>query len=148
MGLEHGQRDSRNNKGTIGLGTGEQRRQWSRASGTLSETAGDAARGAMTKLLGTLGHRVTGAASVASARVMARQNEFDLLLSDLGLPDGSGLDLMRELKGQYAAKSIALTGYGMEQDIKESGDAGFAAHLIKPVGARQLEQAIHESVRQ
>lgn len=99
---------------------------------------------AMTKLLDTLGHRVTGVASVASALASAKQDHFDLLLSDLGLPDGSGLDLMRQLLPQYAGKSIALTGYGMEQDIRDSRDGGFSAHLIKPVDLRQLEQAILE----
>ena len=50
-----------------------------------------------TKLLRHLGHRVTGVTSVASATAAARQERFDLIISDLGLPDGSGLDVMRQL---------------------------------------------------
>jgi PAS domain S-box-containing protein len=97
---------------------------------------------AMSKLLRRLGHRITGAVSLATATAAAQQERFDLIISDLGLPDGSGLDLMRQLKSMYAGRAIALTGYGMESDILASRDAGFADHLTKPVDARQLQRVI------
>ena len=97
----------------------------------------------MTKLLTLLGHRVTGATSVASAVAAAGQGRFDVIISDLGLPDGSGLDVMRRLRDQYPGRAIALTGYGMDSDIAASADAGFAEHLTKPVDLTSLEAAIH-----
>jgi CheY-like chemotaxis protein len=96
----------------------------------------------MTKLLRRLGHRVTGVTSVASATSVATNNGFDVIISDLGLPDGSGLDVMRRLRERYAGRAIALTGYGMESDIAASREAGFAEHLTKPVDLVALESAI------
>ena len=98
----------------------------------------------MSKVLRTLGHRVTGANSVASATAAVGQNGFDLIISDLGLPDGSGLDLMREVRDRYAGRAIALTGYGMESDIAASREAGFSAHLTKPVDFQALDAAIRD----
>ncbi|HMB95640.1 MAG TPA: PAS domain S-box protein [Tepidisphaeraceae bacterium] len=100
----------------------------------------------MSKLLSKLGHRVTGVSSVASALAAAKQQRYDLLLSDLGLPDGSGLDLMKQVKAQYAGKSIALTGYGMEQDINDCRQAGFAAHLTKPIDMQRLQATIRQVI--
>ena len=76
----------------------------------------------MGRLLTRLGHRVAVADSVAAAVDLATAGEFDLLVSDLGLPDGSGLDLMRRLRPM---KGIALTGYGMEDDVEKTREAGF-----------------------
>jgi signal transduction histidine kinase/CheY-like chemotaxis protein len=101
----------------------------------------------MVKLLKGLGHRVTGVGSVASAKAMAKQSRYDVIISDLGLPDGSGLDVMRELKGDYGGRAIALTGYGMESDVTASREAGFAEHLTKPVDLAALQAAIHRVAR-
>jgi CheY-like chemotaxis protein len=87
----------------------------------------------MTKLLERLGHRVTAAPTMVGGLAAARGDTFDLLLSDLGLPDGSGLELMRELRDQFAGRAIALTGYGMEEDVRRCREAGFAVHLTKPI---------------
>ena len=75
-------------------------------------------------------------------RPRPRQDGFDLIISDLGLPDGSGLDVMRQLRDRYAGRAIALTGYGMESDIAASRAAGFAEHLTKPVDLAALDAAI------
>ena len=64
------------------------------------------------------------------------------MLSDLGLPDGSGQDLMRELASRYGLRGIALSGYGMEEDIRRSREAGFLRHLTKPVDLQVLEATI------
>ena len=90
---------------------------------------------AMTRLLRRIGHRVTGADSVAAAVAAADGNRFDVLVSDVDLPDGTGLDLMRQLTARPGARplpGIALTGYGMESDLQQTRDAGFFAHLVKP----------------
>jgi PAS domain S-box-containing protein len=96
----------------------------------------------MVRLLKHLGHSVTGVMTVAAATSAARQDGFDLIISDLGLPDGSGLDVMRQLRDRYTGRAIALTGYGMDADIAASREAGFAAHLTKPVDVQALESAI------
>lgn len=70
------------------------------------------------------------------------------MISDLGLPDGSGLDLMRQLRTEHGLRGIALTGYGMEDDVRETGDAGFSDHLTKPVDVQMLEGAIRRVVRE
>jgi signal transduction histidine kinase/CheY-like chemotaxis protein len=99
---------------------------------------------AMADLLRALGHEVTVARSVGSALSAAEVQEgrFDLVVSDLGLPDGSGLDLMRELSSRYRLKGIALSGYGMEEDVLRSREAGFSKHLTKPVDMQALKAAI------
>jgi CheY-like chemotaxis protein len=97
----------------------------------------------MTRLLSSLGHRVTGVTSVATATAAARSGNFDVIISDLGLPDGSGLDLMREVRAMYEGRAIALTGYGMESDVAASRAAGFAEHLTKPVDIEKLSAAIN-----
>jgi two-component system, chemotaxis family, CheB/CheR fusion protein len=99
---------------------------------------------AMADLLRALGHEVTVAGSVGAAlgAAEAQGGRFDLVVSDLGLPDGSGLDVMRELSGRYGLKGIALSGYGMEEDVQRSREAGFSKHLTKPVDMQALKAAI------
>ncbi len=113
----------------------------------LVEDHGDTAD-MMKLVLEGQGHEVSGAADMASAlSAAAEPGGFDLLISDLGLPDGSGLDLMRALRdGGRMLPGIALSGYGREQDIAASRAAGFAAHLTKPVNVEQLEDAIRAVV--
>ncbi|MFL6196179.1 MAG: ATP-binding protein [Thermoanaerobaculia bacterium] len=99
---------------------------------------------AMAELLSVRGHRVTVARSLAEGRAAAAEAGFDLLVSDLGLPDGSGHELMRELSARYGLRGIALSGYGMEEDLRKSREAGFERHLIKPVSPQALETAIQQ----
>ena len=104
---------------------------------------------AMAGLLEVMGHQVTAVATAAEALAAAEPGaggapRFDLVVSDLGLPDQSGLDLMRELAGRYGLRGIALSGYGMEEDVRQSRAAGFDRHLVKPVPLHVLEQAIGE----
>jgi CheY-like chemotaxis protein len=106
----------------------------------LVEDHGDTARIMARKLSGA-GHAVTTADTVAAALAEAESSVFDLVISDLGLPDGSGLDLMNRLR---PLPGIALTGYGMEEDVKKTREAGFIAHLTKPVDVGQLEATIEE----
>jgi DNA-binding response OmpR family regulator len=71
------------------------------------------------------------------------KGELDLVISDIGLPDGTGLQLMTALKDKYRIKGIALSGYGMEEDVRRSREAGFDVHLTKPVHFSSLSAAIH-----
>ena len=104
---------------------------------------------AMSELLRVLGHRVTvagtvGEALAAAERVQA-ESGFDLVLSDLGLPDGHGADLMRELKSRYALPGVAVSGYGTEADVRRSLASGFSAHLVKPIDVPLLLTAIRDA---
>ncbi len=101
----------------------------------------------MGRLLRGRGHQVATAASIAEAVGLADSGPFDLLISDLGLPDGSGLDLLRRLRTPPTVGAIALSGHGMDDDIRRSREAGFAEHLIKPVDFRTLEAAIARVAR-
>ncbi len=103
---------------------------------------------ALADLLDLLGHQVVVAHDVASGLAAAATalegGGLDLVISDLGLPDGSGLDLMRELSGQHGVRGIALSGYGTDRDIRASHEAGFALHLTKPVDLERLRAALQE----
>src|SRR3954469_5278894 len=93
----------------------------------------------LSKVLARQGHAVEVATDCASARRCAGAQTFDLLITDVGLPDGSGLDLMRELRGTKGeVRGIVLSGYGTELDKEKSQTAGFAEHLTKPVPLDKL----------
>ena len=99
----------------------------------------------MAKLITGLGHTVTTATSIATALAADESGQFDLIVSDIGLPDGSGLELMRKITSRRGpAPSIALTGYGMEDDIRRGKEAGFTAHLTKPIDFTQLDAMIRQ----
>lgn len=94
-------------------------------------------------LLERHGYTVFTAGSVRGALDVAADRGFDVLISDIGLPDGSGLDLMSILRERGGAvKGIALSGFGMEDDIRRSRAAGFREHLTKPVSFQKLREAI------
>lgn len=101
----------------------------------------DTTRNAITRLLTKRGHEVTPCGSIAEAREAAKPHH-DLLISDLGLPDGDGHSLMAALRAEHGLPGIALSGYGMESDINLSMQSGFFAHLIKPVDIGSLENLI------
>jgi CheY-like chemotaxis protein len=67
---------------------------------------------------------------------------YDVIISDLGLPDGSGLDLIKNLRQHTAAPAIALSGYGMESDVAQTRAAGFSTHLTKPVDFTALIEVL------
>jgi len=112
----------------------------------LVEDHADTAR-VMRRLLSAQGHKVQIAVNIATAQQLAGTQPFDVLLSDLGLPDGSGLDLMRALRAKgYKMPGIALSGYGQENDIEQSRQAGFVGHLVKPISLALLDQELAKVV--
>lgn len=94
------------------------------------------------RLLVAREHHVLEATTIAKARELAARERVDLVISDLGLPDGMGHEMMSELSRLYGVRGIAISGYGMPQDIDQSRQAGFVEHLVKPVDAVALEAAI------
>jgi CheY-like chemotaxis protein len=93
-------------------------------------------------------YHVATADTLASARDRAKQFVFDVLVSDINLPDGSGLDLMRELRSSgQSVSGIALSGFGTRDDVERSKSAGFAAHLTKPITFPQLASTIGRVLR-
>lgn len=108
----------------------------------LVEDDVDTAR-VMRWLLRADGHDVQWAGDVSTALKLSAAHQFDLLLSDLGLPDGSGLDLMRTLRQEGSTlPGIVLSGYGQEEDLAQSREAGFTSHLIKPLSPQMIRDAI------
>jgi PAS domain S-box-containing protein len=96
------------------------------------------------RLLETSHHRVTAASDAQSALALAAKAQFDLVISDLGLPDLTGHELMRLLRQRFSLSGIALSGYGMENDLEQSRAAGFRFHLTKPVSFDQLRKSVAE----
>lgn len=102
-------------------------------------------RGVLSRLLRKDGHDVATADSAQSALKLLESDRFDALISDIGLPDGNGYDLVREAKRKQQLKAVALSGFGTEADIRNSLEAGFDYHVTKPIdvnGLRSLLQKI------
>jgi hypothetical protein len=102
----------------------------------------DATLMVMQKLITHLGHRVSTAASIAEARSQLATGQFDLLLSDLGLPDGNGIEILQQIDPAARPRAIALTGYDDDDDLRQTREAGFTLHLTKPINFDQLKAAI------
>lgn len=107
----------------------------------LVEDHADTAR-ILSRLLGRAGVTVLQASDVGGAIELAEREPPDLLVSDLGLPDGSGYEIMRHMRAVHRIPGIAMSGYGMEEDMRRSREAGFAEHLVKPIELRALVAAI------
>ena len=102
----------------------------------------------LVRVLRRNGYEVTCAGSVSAGLSALRSAEFDLLLCDIGLPDGTGLDLIRQAREQLGLQipAIALTGFGMDDDVAKSKVAGFNEHLTKPVNLSLLENTIQRTL--
>ena len=96
----------------------------------------------MKMMLERRGYRVTVAHTADQAGEKVRQGQFDLVISDIGLPDRSGYELMQELSSTKGLRGIALSGFGMENDVSRARAAGFSEHLTKPINFDRLEEAI------
>jgi PAS domain S-box-containing protein len=96
----------------------------------------------MARILASHGHSVETAGNVHDALSLARRQPFTLIISDIGLPDGSGLELIQSVRERSNVPAIALSGYGMEDDVNRCMAAGFNAHLTKPIDFTKLEQTL------
>ncbi|MES2594676.1 MAG: response regulator [Verrucomicrobiota bacterium] len=99
-------------------------------------------RSTLTKLLTRRGYVVESASDVRSGLELARARPFDIIVSDIGLPDGNGYDFLEQLGEARTAPAIALSGYGMDNDMSRSLKAGFVRHITKPVNFAELDTAI------
>ncbi|HET9378415.1 MAG TPA: response regulator, partial [Chthoniobacterales bacterium] len=97
---------------------------------------------ALSKLLNASGHSVKTAGSAAAALELAGKEPFDVIISDIGLPDATGYELMKEIKAHYPMQGIAMSGYGFSEDLQKSREAGFSDHILKPASVAQLERSI------
>ena len=133
---------------TVGL-----ERTPSRSAASPAQTPGSSVRillvddhpdtcAALERLLTLRGHQVVAAHSMHAALEAAQNNLSDLLISDVGLPDGNGMELLRNLRAKFDIRGIAISGFGMDADISKSLEAGFSAHLVKPVKLEKLEATI------
>lgn len=100
----------------------------------------------LARLLQKAGCHVTTATGVRDAEALLDAQKFDLIISDLGLADGHGTDLMRQARARHATKGIALSGFDSPDQRKQTEDAGFSEHLIKPVDVNKLLQAMHRTL--
>ncbi len=96
----------------------------------------------LSTMLSRRGHDVAMASDMAGALRLATEGECDFLISDIELPDGSGLELMDSIRCRKPIPGIALSGFGSAGDIEQSLAAGFAVHLTKPIDFRRLERII------
>ncbi len=101
---------------------------------------------ALEKLLVRRGHLVAATHNMRSAMETAVRNQFDLLISDIALPDGNGMELMMQVRAISKIPGIAISGFGNNGDIEKSLQAGFVEHLIKPVKLDALEAAIERAI--
>ena len=101
---------------------------------------------ALEKLLARRGHLVAVSHDVRSAMESAVRNKFDLLISDIALPDGTGMDLMMQLRAIGNVPGIAISGFGNNGDVERSLKAGFSEHLIKPIQLDHLEAAMERAL--
>jgi PAS domain S-box-containing protein len=102
-------------------------------------------RSVLSRLLKRFGHEVTTTDSVKGALQFLDSREFDTLISDIGLPDDTGYNLVREAKRRQPLRAIALSGFGMEADIQRSLEAGFDYHVTKPVDLNRLRSLLDAS---
>ena len=99
------------------------------------------------RMLTNAGYTVSLAGTTTAARALAAEKHFDLVVSDLGLPDGTGLELMKHLRSCHDLRGIALSGFGTDEDRGASLRAGFDEHLTKPVDWERLKEAVARLAR-
>ena len=99
---------------------------------------------AMKMFLDLQGHKAEAAGTMQAALAAASGTDFDLVITDIGLPDGDGWDLMRQLRERGPVRAVAMSGYGWKEDLEKSRAAGFEAHLLKPLKITELENVLRK----
>jgi CheY-like chemotaxis protein len=103
---------------------------------------------AVTRLLSLKGYSVQSAKDMKTALELAHGNAFDILLSDITLPDGTGWDLLHQLRATRPIRAVAMSGLSTAGDIRRSESAGFTEHLVKPVRAEKLDSVLRHTLSQ
>jgi PAS domain S-box-containing protein len=101
-------------------------------------------RHALSRLLTHFGHQVSAADTMQSAFKLITSRQFDVILCDIGLPDGSGYAVVSQAKQEWPIKAVAITGFGTDQDVRRCKAAGFDFHLVKPIDFHELEQVLDQ----
>ncbi|PYL10944.1 MAG: hypothetical protein DMF48_09470 [Verrucomicrobia bacterium] len=102
-------------------------------------------RRTLSRLLTHFGHNVVTADNVEGAMALMASNNIDAVLCDIGLPDGSGYEVAAQARATGRMKAIALTGFGTEQDVQRSKEAGFDFHLVKPINFQELQTVLDQA---
>jgi len=102
-------------------------------------------RRTLSRLLTHFGHNVVTADNVERAIDIMGSDKIDAVLCDIGLPDGSGYEVAAQARAKGNIKAIALTGFGTEQDLQRSKEAGFDFHLVKPINFQELQTVLDQS---
>jgi CheY-like chemotaxis protein len=97
---------------------------------------------ALSRLLSHFGHEISLADGAQNALNIINSKEFDVVLCDIALPDGSGYDVIAEAKRRRPVKAVALTGFSATEDIERGRRAGFDFHLSKPVDFHELRSVL------
>jgi PAS domain S-box-containing protein len=101
-------------------------------------------RRTLSRLLTHFGHNVVTADNVEGAINIIASDSIDAVLCDIGLPDGSGYEVAAQARATGHIKAIALTGFGTEQDVQRSKEAGFDFHLVKPINFQELQTVLEQ----
>src|SRR5258705_1296068 len=101
-------------------------------------------RRTLSRLLTHFGHNVVTAGNVEGALDIMGSNNIDVVLCDVGLPDGSGYEVAAHARAKGHIKAIGLTGFGTEQDVQRSKEAGFDFHLVKPINFQELQTVLDQ----
>src|SRR5437667_2580115 len=101
-------------------------------------------RRTLSRLLTHFGHNVVTAGNVEGAMDIMGSDNMDVLLCDIGLPDGSGYEVAAQARAKRRIKAVALTGFGTEKDVLRSKEAGFDFHLVKPVNFQELQSVLEQ----
>src|SRR6266567_2574534 len=109
----------------------------------LVEDHGDT-RHTLSRLLTHFGHQISVAENTQSALEIMASQKFDVVLCDIGLPDGSGYEVISQAKRKQPVKAVAITGFGTEEDIRRGKEAGFDFHLVKPVDFHELRNVLEQ----
>ncbi len=102
----------------------------------------------LSRYLEELGHTVASARTVAGALDLLPQGDYDVLISDIGLPDGDGWELLRSARLTRPVYAIAMSGFGMSADHAKSKEAGYRHHLLKPFVPDDLDLALAQAARE
>ncbi len=109
----------------------------------LVEDHGDT-RHTLSRLLTHFGHQISVAENTQTALEMVQSEKFDVVLSDIGLPDGSGYEVISQAKRKRPVKGVAITGFATDEDVRRGKEAGFDFHLVKPIDFHELRNVLEQ----